>query len=110
MQLFKFLKIFFRLYLRFLCRPVTKYILCTLFIAATQKTNAQNPDTNYVDTVSIAHIDSIAASSAQNTESAGYDDEDDGYVDTTVKHIYDTSKLFFNWKDYKDAAYTKEKI
>ena len=76
----------------------------------TQKTNAQTTDTNRVDTISMAHIDSVAASSAQNTESAGYDNEDDGYVDTTVKHIYDTSKLFFNWKEYKDAAYTKEKI
>ena len=57
----------------------------------------------------MAKIDSVVATS-QNNETSGYDDEDDGYVDTTVKHIYDTSQYFFNWREYKDSPFLKEKI
>jgi len=121
MQLLKFLKIFFSLpaavmllsfrcvtplYSRFIAqlKPcIFKYgfiFLSTCFI--TQKTNAQTSDTNYVDTVSMANIDSSG--------SLTYDDENDDYDDTTVKHIYDTSQNFFNWKQDINEPYTTEKI
>jgi len=83
---------------------ITYSLLIILLI--TQKVNAQTSDsayadTNYVDTVSMTNIDS---------SSVGYNDQDDGYVDTTVKHIYDTSQYFFNWKKYLDDPYTTEKF
>jgi hypothetical protein len=74
----------------------------------TQNTNAQ-VDTNYVDTISMQHADTVVVPN-NNEGSGGYNDQDDGYVDTTVKHIYDTSQYFFNWKDYYDDPYSKEKI
>jgi hypothetical protein len=100
--LFKQLPVYTRYHIY--CKALICFFLCLFLI--TQKTNAQTADTNYVDsnyvdTVSMTNIDSSSAS---------YDDEDDGYVDTTVKHIYDTSQYFFNWKEYYDDAYTKEKI
>jgi hypothetical protein len=122
MLLLKFFKIFFwlpatvmllgfccltPLYVRFvmqLKRCTFKHafiFLCILII--TQKTNAQTADTNYVDTTSMANIDSSTAATT-------YDDEDDGYVDTTVKHIYDTSQYFFNWKQNINDPYTTEQI
>ena len=57
---------------------------------------------HYVDTISMANIDSTTAA-------ATYDDEDDGYVDTTVKHIYDTSQYFFNWKEISNDTFTHRK-
>src|ERR1700712_3401889 len=110
MQLFKFLKIIFGLPAFVRCgitvasqhcncinviqlkRCTFKhaFILFSVFII-TQKINAQTADTNYVDTTSMANIDSSIAATT-------YDDENDGYVDTTIKHIYDTSQYFFNWK------------
>ena len=74
----------------------------------TQKTNAQTVDSNYVDTLNLDKLDTVAAST--DDDEAGYDDNDDGYVDTTVKHIYDTSQYFFNWKEYINDTYAKEKI
>ncbi len=59
-------------------------------------------DSNAVDTISMRDTGTIA--------SPGYDDQDDGYVDTTVKHIYDTSQYFFNWKNYYDDPFTNKKI
>ena len=119
MQLHKFFKIFFWLpasviYLSFRCPPgwtvrtgvahlytlftvqlqrcrysqPAKFLtvfLCMLFLIA--QTKAQTPDTTYVDTVSMLNIDS----------SSRY--EEDSYIDTTEKHIYDTSQNFFNWKN-----------
>jgi hypothetical protein len=122
MQLLKFLKIFFWLpafVLRGItvasqhcnCINVIKLKRCTfkhafIFLCVfiiTQKINAQTADTNYVDTRSMANIDS-------STAAATYDDEDDGYVDATMKHIYDTSQYFFNWKQNVTDPYTNEKI
>lgn len=70
-------------------------ILCFLIII--QKTNAQT-DTTIVDTVSMAKIDSLTR--PDNNE----------YIDTTVKHIYDTSQYFFNRKEDYNQPYTEEKI
>jgi hypothetical protein len=104
------------LYIRFADQPIRirkafnpffRMMCGSLFILLiTQKTNAQTSDsvytdTNYVDTTSMTNID---------PSSVGYDDQDDGYVDTTVKHIYDTSQYFFNWKKYLDDPYTTEKF
>ena len=72
-----------------------------------QTANAQ-VDSNYVDTVSMQNIDTVAVS--EDSGSFGYNDQDDGYVDTTIKHIYDTSQYFFTWKNYSDDIFTKEKI
>ncbi|HEX5151427.1 MAG TPA: hypothetical protein VFW07_08255 [Parafilimonas sp.] len=66
-------------------------------------------DSNYVDTISMKHIDTVAVSN-RNEVSIGYDDQDDGYVDTTVKHIYDTSQYFFNWKDSINDLFIDKKI
>jgi hypothetical protein len=56
-------------------------------------------DTTIVDTISMAKIDSLT-----QPENA------DEYDDTTVKHIYDTSQYFFNWKEDFHQPYTKEKF
>jgi hypothetical protein len=82
------------------------FVFLLIIFTGIQKTNAQTadttyPDSNYVDTVSMT---------TGNSSPVEYDDQDDGYVDTTVKHIYDTSQFFFNWKDYTDDPYTSEKI
>ena len=82
-------------------------IIISLFIIA-QNTNAQTVDSNYVDTLNLSKIDT-GLPVTENDE-AGYDDNDDGYVDTTIKHIYDTSQYFFNWKEYINDTYAKEKI
>lgn len=120
MQLLKFLKIFFRLpaavillsfrcvtplYCRFIMQPKRctfkhVFIFISIFLI-TQKTNAQIPDTNYVDTITMANVDT--------STSETYDDENEEY-DTTVKHIYDTSQYFFNWKQDINDPYTTEKI
>jgi len=78
-----------------------------MFLIA-QNTNAQT-DSNYVDTISMQHIDTVVASN-NNKQSGGYNDQDDGYVDTTVKHIYDTSQYFFNLKDSYNDAFINKKI
>ncbi|MBS1746443.1 MAG: hypothetical protein JST21_09770 [Bacteroidetes bacterium] len=79
--------------------------LLTFFLSV-QKSNAQYHDSTAVDSISIKHIDSVKAT----VDNIGSDYNDDGYVDTTVKHIYDTSQFFFNWKTYLDDPYTKDKI
>lgn len=91
------------------CRPYIKclVVLCCMF-SIMQTTNAQ-VDSNYVDTIDVTAIDTVAVSSGDET-SPGYDDQDDGYVDTAGKHIYDTSQYFFNWKDFNDDPFAKEKI
>lgn len=68
-----------------------------LFFSAIPKVNAQT-DTTIVDTVSMTKIDSLTQP-----------DNDDLFSDTTVKHIYDTSQNFFNWKEYADDAFTTKK-
>ena len=89
------------------CRPFKLFMLAFACILWSIQTNAQ-VDSNYVDTVSMQNIDTVAVS--EDSGSSGYDDQDDGYVDTTIKHIYDTSQYFFTWKDYSDDIFTKEKI
>lgn len=81
--------------------------MCYIFLII-PTTNAQ-VDSNYVDTLDVTAIDTVAVSSADES-SSGYNDQDDGYVDTTEKHIYDTSQYFFNWKDFYDDPFAKEKI
>ncbi|MEP6682129.1 MAG: hypothetical protein ABJA35_02675 [Parafilimonas sp.] len=76
------------------------FIFLNIFFI-TQKTNAQIPDTNYVDTITMANVDT--------STSETYDDDNEEY-DTTVKHIYDTSQYFFNWKQNINDPYTTEKI
>ena len=75
----------------------------TAFVCATGIFSAcssfAQTDTTIVDTISMAQIDSLT-----QPESA------DEYEDTTVKHIYDTSQYFFNWKDDFHQPYTKEKF
>lgn len=66
-------------------------------------------DTTVVDTVSMSNIDSITQPSNNENDSA-YEDDDGALIDTTVKHIYDTSQYFFNWKDDFSQPYTKEKF
>ncbi len=90
------------------CSTLLKYALVLLLISliSIQKTQAQEDsmlvDSNAVDTVSM-HDTAVIAS-------PGYDDQNDGYVDTTVKHIYDTSQYFFNWKNYYDDPFINKKI
>ncbi len=71
-----------------------------------QKTNAQAADTTYTDS---NYVDTVSITTG-NSSPVEYNDQDDGYVDTTIKHIYDTSQFFFNWKDYTDDPYTTERI
>ena len=73
------------------------------------QTASAQVDSNYIDTIDVTAIDTVAASSADES-SSGYDDQEDGYVDTTEKHIYDTSQYFFNWKDFNDNPFAGEKI
>lgn len=89
------------------------FTACLLVILTTQNSIAQTAhsariDSNYVDTISMNNYDSVVA--ANNNESSGYDDQEDGYIDTTVKHIYDTSEFFFNTKHDYDSVFTEEKI
>jgi len=72
------------------------FIILSLILIA-YKSNAQK-DTTVVDTVSMLNIDSLTSP------------ETDEYIDTTVKHIYDTSEYFFNWKDSNQMLYTTNKI
>jgi hypothetical protein len=130
MQPSRFFKIFFwlpanqlrlifvasqHLYVRFFerlqfhaCSRFVKYAAALLFISfiSIQKINAQEHsipvDSNAVDTITMKN--------AGDDASTGYDDQDDGYFDTTVKHIYDTSQYFFNWKDYYNDRFINKKI
>ncbi len=128
MQLLKFLKIFFglpalvrcgiaccvtHLYVQFIaqlqlrkCSSLTSYLKAFIFIFCIININHANAqtasDTTAVDTTSMLKTDSI--------NSPGYDDEDDGYVDTTVQHIYDTSQYFFNQKEHENDLYSQQKI
>jgi hypothetical protein len=80
------------------CRntALKNFIILSVILIA-YKSNAQK-DTTVVDTVSMSNIDSLTSP------------ETDEYVDTTVKHIYDTSEYFFNWKDSNQKLYTTNKI
>ena len=85
---------------RFACyynKVVLKSFVILLLILIAYKSNAQK-DTTVVDTVSMTNIDSLTSP------------ENDEYIDTTVKHIYDTSEYFFNWKDSDQTLYTANKI
>jgi uncharacterized protein DUF4129 len=85
---------------RFACfysNTALKNFTILLLILIAYKSNAQK-DTTVVDTVSMSNIDSLTKPN------------DDEYVDTTVKHIYDTSEYFFNWKDSNQTLYTTNKI
>jgi hypothetical protein len=103
------------LYVRFLAllqlcagNRFIKYAAVLLFISfiSIQKIQAQEDsmlvDSNVVDTISMNDTGTIV--------SPGYDDQNDGYVDTTVKHIYDTSQYFFNWKNYYNDPFINKKI
>jgi hypothetical protein len=128
MPLFKILKILFclwaaailciaccvtPLYFRFIgrlniyfLRPHLKRIAVLLCIfCISLKIDAQT-DSAYADT---PYYDTVAASGAESAEE-GYNDQDDGYVDTTVQHIYDTSQFFFTWKKYYDDPYPDKHI
>ena len=85
---------------RFACfyrNTALKNFIILSLISIAYKSNAQK-DTTVVDTVSMSNIDSLTSP------------ETDEYVDTTVKHIYDTSEYFFNWKDSNQTLYTTNKI
>lgn len=71
----------------------------TIFVCVltTFNVNAQT-DTSVVDTVSMAKIDSLTKP------------DNNAYVDTTEKHIYDTSQYFFNWKENNSQPYTTNKL
>ncbi len=69
-------------------------VMCCFYTDA----SAQH-DTTIVDTVSFSKIDSLTAP-----------DDNDAYADTTIKHIYDTSQYFFNWKANSNQPYVKTKI
>lgn len=86
-------------------RFVIKFAIALSCLFLITQTAYTQVDSNYVDTISMKHIDTVT----QNSE-ATYNDEDDGYVDTTVKHIYDTSVYFFNWRPAASDPFTKEKI
>lgn len=89
-------------------KPLIKYILIALLSAfiITQKTNAQTPDTIYTDT---SYVDTVSMKNADESP-GGYDDNEEGYADTAVQHIYDTSQYFFTWKEYLNDPYTTTKI
>src|SRR4051794_4997265 len=85
---------------RFACfyrKTALKDFIILLLILIAYKSDAQK-DTTVVDTVSMSNIDSLTKP------------DDDAYVDTTVKHIYDTSEYFFSWKDSNQTLYTTNKI
>ncbi len=85
---------------RFTClysKAVFKSLIVFIYILKANNLNAQT-DTTIVDTVSMAKIDSLTKPG------------NDEYIDTTVKHIYDTSQYFFNWKDNYSQPYTTTKI
>ncbi len=89
MRLYKF-------YRSFITQQLAAYFIlmcCFYFDADAQK------DTTAVDTVSFSKIDSLTAPDAA-----------DVFADTTVKHIYDTSQYFFNWKDNFYQPFVKTKI
>ncbi len=113
---------FTSLYIRFIDRlqrsgygSLPKYVaILMLSLSVNQNANTQTTgtvytDSNYVDTKSMSSADSIVKISEQNNE-PGYDDQNDGYADTAVKHIYDTSQYFFSWKNYNDHSFTTSKI
>lgn len=77
---------------------ISSYLFIGLFfLIVSFQVNAQN-DTTVVDTVSMQKIDSLTQP------------EDDEFADTTVKHIYDTSQYFFNWKEDYSQLYTTKKV
>jgi len=81
----------------FYSKIALKNFTILLLILTAYKSNAQK-DTTVIDTVSMANIDSLT------------NPDTDEYVDTTVKHIYDTSEYFFNRKDSNQILYTTNKI
>lgn len=136
MPLYKFLILFFRLpaaVMLFNCyggtplyswniarlkacsgKSFLKYAAALLCLLLTFNSATAQVDSNYVDTISMRHSEAIEApiadTSVMNEDAGGYDDQDDGYVDTTVKHIYDTSQFFFNWKSYYSDPFRDKKI
>ncbi len=95
MQPFKPFKLFFnRIFKKFISSLI---LICLVSLIVGLKANAQK-DTTVVDTVSMSHIDSLTQL------------HNDEFVDTTVKHIYDTSEYFFNRKEDYKQLYTTEKI
>lgn len=78
------------------CRQIVCCSLLVCFIILQTSLNAQT-DTTVVDTVSFTQIDSLTQ-------------PNDVYADTTVKHIYDTSQYFFNWKEDYTQTFKKGKI
>lgn len=89
-------------------KTVAKSFFVLALLLMFHLSHAQN-DTTVVDTVSFSNIDSITQPS-NNENDSDDEDEDDAYVDTTIKHIYDTSQYFFNWKEDFSQAYTKQKF
>lgn len=83
-------------------------VILPVIFTIVQNCNAQYIDSVAVDTISMKNGDSTVSPVANSGST--YDDNDDGFVDTTVKHIYDTSQFFFNWKPYLDESYTQKKI
>jgi len=94
---FVFIRGMRKLFAFFYRTTALKNFIILLLILIAYKSNAQK-DTTVVDTVSMLNIDSLTSP------------ETDEYIDTTVKHIYDTSEYFFNWKDSNQMLYTTNKI
>ena len=72
---------------------------CFILMCFFYFTSSAQKDTTLVDTVSFSKIDSLTAP-----------DNKDAFADTTVKHIYDTSQYFFNWKDNFKQPFVKVKL
>ena len=81
----------------FYTNAALKSLFVCLCILMTSNLNAQT-DTMVVDTISMAKIDSLTKP------------DNDAYADTSIKHIYDTSQYFFNWKEYSSQPYTTNKL
>lgn len=74
--------------------------VCLLASTFTTAQNGNYGDSNMVDTTSMTNIEAPLVDTVVVEEASGYNDQDDGYVDTSVEHIYDTSAYFFNWKSF----------
>ena len=78
-------------------KVILKSMAVFILMLIASNSDAQT-DTTVVDTVSMSNIDSLTQP------------DNDAYVDTTVKHIYDTAQYFFNWKHNSTQPYTTNKI
>lgn len=92
-------------------KHLRKYIPVLLCLLPLFNTAIAQVDSNYVDTISMKDIEApVADTELADEASIGYYDQEGNYIDTTIKHIYDSSQFFFNWKSYYNDPFRDKKI